>query len=116
MPSEKNPTLLSSIFDYLKSKGYPWKGEHIIIEGVQVQFIPADELEEEAVRNAKLIEYEGIDTKVITPKYLIAILLRAGRRKDIEKIERLLELIYIDREKLEEILNKFGLKKKFKFL
>lgn len=104
--------MLSPIFDYLKSKGYPWKGEHIIIEGVPVQFIPADELEEEAVRNAKLIEYEGIDTKVITPEYLIAILLRAGRRKDIEKIERLLELIDIDREKLEEILNKFGLKKK----
>lgn len=83
---------------------------------MQFQFIPADELEEEAVRNAKLIEYEGIDTKVITPEYLIAILLRAGRRKDIEKIERLLELIDIDREKLEEILNKFGLKKRFKFL
>lgn len=57
---EKNLILPSPIFDYLKFKGYPCKGEHIIIEGVPVQFIPADELEEEAMWNAKVIEYEGI--------------------------------------------------------
>lgn len=113
---EKNLILFSPIFDYLKSKGYSWKGEHIIIEGMPVQFIPADELEKEAVENAKAIEYEGIKAKVITPEYLIAILLRAGRKKDIEKIEKLFEQTDIDRTKLEEVLNKFGLKKRFKFL
>ncbi len=113
---EKNLIVLSPIFDYLKSKGYSWKGEHIIIEGVPVQFIPADELEKEAVENAKVIEYEGIKAKVITPEYLTVILLRAGRKKDIEKIEKLLEQTDVDRTKLEEILNKFGLKEKFKFL
>lgn len=113
---EKNLILLSPIFDYLKSKGYFWKGEHIIMEGVPVQFIPADELEKEAVENAKVMEYEGIKAKVITPEYLIVILLRAGRKKDIEKIEKLLEQTDIDRTKLEEILNKFGLKERFKFL
>lgn len=113
---EKNLIVLSPIFDYLKSKGYSWKGEHIIIEGVPVQFIPADELEKEAVENAKVIEYEGIKAKVITSEYLTVILLRAGRKKDIEKIEKLLEQTDVDRTKLEEILNKFGLKEKFKFL
>lgn len=113
---EKNLILLSPIFDYLKSKGYSWKGEHIIMEGVPVQFIPADELEKEAVENAKVMEYEGIKAKIITPEYLIVILLRAGRKKDIEKIEKLLEQTDIDRTKLEEILNKFGLKERFKFL
>lgn len=113
---EKNLIVLSPIFDYLKSKGYSWKGEHIIIEGVPVKFIPADELEKEAVENAKVIEYEGIKAKVITPEYLTVILLRAGRKKDIEKIEKLLEQTDVDRTKLEEILNKFGLKEKFKFL
>ena len=113
---EKNLIVLSPIFDYLKSKGYSWKGEHIIIEGVPVQFIPADELEKEAVENARVIEYEGIKAKVIPPEYLTVILLRAGRKKDIEKIEKLLEQTDVDRTKLEEILNKFGLKEKFKFL
>jgi len=110
---EKNLILLSPIFNYLEDKGYPWKGEHIIIEGIPVQFIPADELEEEAVINAKEIEYEGVKTNVMTPEYLIALLLRASRKKDIEKIEKLLEQTKIDLKKLKAILHKYGLSKKF---
>lgn len=111
---KKNLIVLSPVFDYLENKGYKWKGEHIIIEGVPVQFIPADKLEEEAVRNAKEIEYEGIKTKVMKPEYLLSLLLRAGRRKDIEKIERLLEQTKIDMKKLKDILHKYGLGEKFK--
>lgn len=113
---ENNLIVLSPIFDYLKSKGYSWKGEHIIIEGVPVQFIPVDKLEKEAVENAKMIEYEGVKAKVITPEYLIVILSRAGREKDIEKVKRLLKQTDIDRTTLEEISNKFGLKERFEFL
>jgi len=83
---------------------------------VPVQFIPVDELEKEAVENAKHIEYEGVKTKVITPEYLVVILSRAGREKDIEKVKKLLKQTDIDRTKLEEILNKFGLKERFEFL
>jgi predicted nucleotidyltransferase len=111
--NNKGLIFLSAVFDYLRSMGYSWKGEHIIIEGVPVQFIPADELEKEAVENARVIEYEGIKAKVISPEYLIVILLRAGRKKDIEKIERLLEQTEIDRKKLNELLNKFNLKERF---
>jgi predicted nucleotidyltransferase len=100
----------------LRTKGYYWKGEHIIIEGIPVQFIPADELEEEAIRDAKEIEYKGVKTKILSLKYLIPILLRAGRKKDIEKIEKLLEQTEIDMKKLENILNKYGLSEKFKCL
>ncbi|MBU1261500.1 hypothetical protein KKH65_02485, partial [bacterium] len=85
-----------------------------IIEGIPVQFIPADELEEEAVRNARQIEYEGIKTKVVLSEYLMAILLRVERKKDIEKIERLLEQAQIDKEKLESILQRYHLMEKFK--
>lgn len=106
---------LSPIFDYLNRRGYSWKGEHIDIEGIPVQFIPADELEEEAVKNAREVKYERIKTKIITPEYLIAILFRAGRKKDTEKIEKLLEQADIDRKKLNNILKKYGLIEKFKF-
>lgn len=57
---EENLIILSPVFEYLENKGYSWKGEHIIIEGVPVQFIPVDKLEEEAVKNAKEMEYEGV--------------------------------------------------------
>lgn len=109
-----NLILLSFLFEYLEKRGYLWKGEHIIIEGIPVQFIPADELEEEAVRNARQIEYEGIKTKVVLSEYLMAILLRVERKKDIEKIERLLEQAQIDKEKLESILQRYHLMEKFK--
>jgi predicted nucleotidyltransferase len=110
---EKNLILLSPMFNYLEDKGYPWKGEHAIIEGVPVQFIPVDKLEEEAVRDAKEIEYEGVKTKVMIPEYLISVLLRAGRKKDIQKIEKLLEQTKIDMKKLKNILHRYGLSKKF---
>lgn len=120
IPSEKggkkNIILLSPIFDYLEGKGYHWQEEHIIIEGMPVQFIPADKLEEEAVRNAKQIKYEGIKTKVMTPEYLMSLLLRAGRKKNIQKIEKLLEQTEIDMEKVKDILSKYGLREKFKLL
>ena len=114
--TRKGLILLSAVFDYLKSKGYSWKGEHIIIEGVPVQFIPADDLEQEAVESAREIEYEGIKTKVVTSEYLIVILLRAGRKKDREKVARLLEQAKINRNKLNALLIKFDLKEKFNSL
>ena len=120
IPSEKekkkNIISLSPIFDYLEDKAYHWKGEHIVIEGMPVQFIPADKLEEDAVMNAKQIEYEGVKTKVITPEYLIPILSRVGRKKDREKIEKLMEQAEIDMEKLKSILHRYSLSEKIKLL
>ncbi len=113
---KKNLILLSPIFDYLENKGYFWSGEHIIIEGIPVQFIPADKLEEEAVREAKQVRYEGIKTKVMTPEYLTSILLRAGRKKDMEKIEKLLQQAKVDMKKLKDILQRHGLNEKIKLL
>lgn len=113
---DKNLILLSPIFDNLKKRGYSFKGEHIIVEGIPIQFIPADELEEEAVKKAKEIEYEKIKTKVLSPEYLIAILLRSGRKKDMDKVERLLELADIKKVELKAILKRYSLTEKFNFL
>jgi hypothetical protein len=104
---------LSPIFEYLKHKGYIWKGEHIIIEGIPVQFIPADNLEQEAVKNANETIYHGIKTKVLTPEYLIAILLRAGRQKDIDKINKMTTQAKIQKKLLKAILEKYNLAEKY---
>ena len=104
---------LSPIYEYLKKRGYYWKGQWIIIEEVPVDFIPADALGKEAVENAEETEYEGIKTKVITPEYLIPLFLKAGRDKDIRKIEMLLEQAEIDKGKLDKILKEHGLSGKF---
>lgn len=113
---KKNLILLSPIFNYLEDKGYYWRGEHIIIEGIPVQFIPADKLEEEAVRKAKQMKYKRVKTKVMTPEYLTSILLRAGRKKDMEKVEKLFQQAKVDMKKLKGILHKHGLSEKIKLL
>ena len=104
---------LSPIYEYLKKKGCYWKKQWIIVKEVPVDFIPTDTLGKEAVENAKKTKYDGIKTKVITPEYLIPLFLKAGRDKDIRKIEMLLEQAKINAEKLDEILVKYGLTRKF---
>lgn len=106
---------LAPIYDYLTSKGYFWKGEHIVIEGFPVQFLPAGTgIEREAVETAKEVAYSEVETKVLSAEYLIAIALKVGRRKDFEKITRLFEQSKIDKKELGKILKKHGLLDKFK--
>ena len=106
--------MLSPIYDYLKK--YPRQREHIIIEGIPVQFIPANGLEAEAIKTAKEIKYRGVKTKVIRAEYLIALFLKSGRRKDKEKVNMLLEQTKIDKRKLKKILENYSLKGKLKVL
>lgn len=103
------------IYDYLKSKGYNrWVGQWVIIESVAVEFLPAEGLAEESVTNAVEIKFEDVKTKVITPEYLIPLLLKAGRDKDKRNIEMLLSQTDIDMSKLNKILAKYNLTAKFK--
>lgn len=104
---------LSPIYEYLKKKGCHWDGQWLLIEGTPVDFIPVDALEKEAVENAQPTEFEGVNTKVITPEYLVALLLKTGRDKDVRKIEMLLGQAQIDRGKLDKILARYGLTEKF---
>lgn len=104
---------LSPLYDYLKKKGYYWKSQWLIIEGIPVDFIPADALEKEAIEKAPVTEFEGIKTKVIAPEYLVALLLKTGRDKDIRKIEMLLKQAPMDRARLGKILAQYRLTEKF---
>lgn len=106
---------LSGIYDYLKKKGYTkWVGQWIIIEGVPVEFIPAEGLAKESVEKAIETEFEGLKTRVISPEYLIALLLVAARPKDIIKIQMLLGQAKIDMEKLKRISKRYNLNKKLR--
>ncbi len=110
---EKRLIILTPIYEYLKEKGCYWDKQWIVINGLPVDFIVAEELERKAIEEAQETEYEGIKTKVLTPEYLIALCLRAGRDKDDRKIDMLLTQAKIDMEKLNEILNRHNLKEKF---
>jgi hypothetical protein len=105
---------LGPIYSYLKEKGYREDKEHIIIEGLPVQFIPPyNDLVAEAVTRAKKIRFKRTPTKVIRAEYLMAILLQTDRPKDRARLAQLLDQASIDRGALTGILKRHGLESKW---
>ena len=66
---------LREIFDYLKSRGCDFQGEFLVMEGVPVQFLPAEDpkgLTKAALEAAAVVPYQGamgpVLTWVLTPE------------------------------------------------
>lgn len=105
--------LLTPVFDEFTAVGYKWRGGHILVEGFPVQFMSADELEREGVAHARQVRIGGLRTKVLSPEYLIALSVRAGRAKDKAKIALLMTQVRVDKDKLNDILNRYGLRQRY---
>ena len=84
---------LQHIYDALKSRGYGFEGMYMMIEGVPVQFLPADtpELLAEALRSAVPQQYGQEKTWVMSAEYLLALALHTKRGKDYERVAQFLE-------------------------
>ena len=109
--------LLSPIYDYLRVLGYnQWVGGHIIVGDQKVQFIVGDGLGTEAITNAKVKIYKGTTVRIVSPEYLVALFLVAGRQKDKYKARMILDQAKIDKNKLLMILRKYRLISKYKLL
>jgi hypothetical protein len=119
IPFENSPgssiVSLNHIYDYLTAHGYKAQGGHIVIEGWQVQFLPADDaLYREALLQAVEIEIGGVNTWVMTAEHLMAICLRTGRGKDRDRLENFVEHEVYDADKLNQILERHNLLEKWK--
>jgi hypothetical protein len=101
---------IPAIYSHLKSKGWRVEREHLLIKDFPVQFLAASGLSEEAVREAKQVEYEGVPAKVFRPEYIIAIAASVGRHKDLARIEQLMTQAKIDKALLDDILRRYNLK------
>src|SRR5712691_934704 len=93
-----------AIYSHLQSKGWRVEREHLLIKHFPVQFLAASGLTEEAVREARKMEYEGVPAKVFRPEYIIAIAASVGRHKDLARIEQLTAHAKIDKTLLDDIL------------
>ena len=116
VPAEESESLLalSPVYDYLKGKGYKPEQEHIIIEGVPVQFLPIyNDLVKEAVDNAVQIEYKDTIVNVLRLEYLLAIMVQTSRPKDKQRIIRFLDEGNFNETDLAEILLNHKLKARF---
>jgi len=101
---------IPAIYSHLQSKGWRVEGEHLLVKDFPVQFLAASGLTEEAVREAKAIEYEGVSAKVFRPEYIIAIAASVGRHKDLARIEQLMSSATIDKAMLDDVLRRYNLK------
>lgn len=98
-------SLLSGIYAWAHARGFAALGEHVLIHGVPVQFFPThDALTEEAVADARELDYEGIKVRVIDPEHLVALALRAGGARRRERAWQLFEAGQVDRDRLRTIL------------
>jgi hypothetical protein len=101
---------IPAIYEYLLQRGWRVKREHLLVKGFPVQFLAAAGITEEAVREARAIEYEGVSAKVFRPEHIIAIAASVGRHKDLARIEQLLEQTTIDRTLLDDLLARYNLR------
>ena len=105
---------LSSIYDELKQRGYLTEAECILIEGVPVQFLPAyNPLLEEALAEAQLLPYGELQTRVIRPEHLVAIMVQTGRHKDRQRFSMFMEQATMNNFSLQEILIRYQLEERF---
>jgi hypothetical protein len=105
---------IPAIFRHLRKRGNPVVEDSIIIGGVPVQLPATDRLTEEAVREARGVDYGGIGTRVISPEHLVARAVRTGCRKDAVRVEMLCTQAGIDGGRLMEIPGRYGLKSAFR--
>jgi hypothetical protein len=81
LPSDSPLVSLSPIYEWARRNGYREEAEHILIAGMPVQVIPVhNELAEEAVASAAMLDFEGQPVRVIRPEYLIALYLEPSAR------------------------------------
>lgn len=114
-PATRAIITLDPIYEYLRSKGYLEQEEHIVIEGLPVQFLPIhNDLITEAAENALTKKIGRESARVLRPEYLLAIMTRLSRAKDKIRIPLLLEQGEVDRQRLRDILFRHGLKEKWR--
>lgn len=115
LPATEDPLpTLSPLYDYLRSRGYREHKEHVLVEGVPVQFIPAyNPLIEEAVKEAKEIKYKRSKTKVLRAEHLFVIMLQTDRAKDKARMALFLEEAKMNQRELGQIIKRHGLSAKW---
>jgi len=104
---------LQPIYKAVADRGYTpdeHERECINIEGTPVQFLPAyNALLQEALLQAKAVDYVGTPTKVLSAEHLVAIAVQTGRAKDKLRVLAFLEADVLDMNQVKEILVRYQL-------
>ena len=105
---------LEPILKYLRDHGCVMEGEHVVIAGWPVQFLPAGSpLLQEALEKAIERDLDGTPARVFTAEHIAAIALRTGRAKDKARVLQFIEAEALDVGQVREILARHGLSGKW---
>ena len=111
IPKDESLTAgIPAIYAHLQAQGWQVEREHLLLHGFPVQFLAANGLTEEAVREAERLDYEGVAAKVFRAEHIVAIAASVGRAKDKARIEQMLQQADLDKTQLENILQRHKLK------
>lgn len=119
LPKDNDSVLVSlaPLYRYLESRGYTPEKEHVVIEGVPVQFIPAyNALVEESVNEASFLDYKDTKVRVCKLEYLMAIMLDTHRSKDKARLAQIVSDVPFNQDLFRTIVNKYGLIQKWEAL
>jgi hypothetical protein len=101
---------LSPVYRWAEQQGFTVDGEHVLVHGVPVQILPAyNALVVDAIRTARLHEYQDVAVRVVDPEHLIALALQAGGARRRERAWLLLQAGVADRSRLQEIFDAHGI-------
>jgi hypothetical protein len=114
LPETSGPIVsLDPIYRWAEHRGYRSDKEHIIVEGLPVQFVPAhNALADEAIETAAETMYGGTRLRVVRPEYLIALYLEgsAATAKRRERAAALRESGKIDETLLRDLAQRFRIR------
>ena len=118
VPESDNPLIsLSPLYEWLQLKGIAAQGEHVIVSGLPVQFIPAyNKLVEESVQEAIALPFAKTSVRVVRPEHLAAIMLQTGRPKDLARLALFVENVNLDITRLSDLLRDHDLSEKWQSL
>jgi hypothetical protein len=104
------------LFDYLRERGYKIIGEHAYIEDFPVQFLPIskDLINEAVIEANEFALSSGVRVRVMSPEYLVTIMLDTGRLKDFLRINIFLEHDAVNLKGLQIVLEKHNLAEKWR--
>lgn len=106
---------LEAIYDYAREKRFETAAEFIKIHGWAVQFLESSTpLWQDAVAEAKNVEFEGLYVRVISPEYLAAMMVETGRSKDWIRLADFFESNAIDLKIFESLIQTHGLAAKWR--
>ncbi|MCF6296432.1 MAG: hypothetical protein L3J08_00345 [Flavobacteriaceae bacterium] len=105
---------LAGIYSWAREFGYKTENEHIIIEGIPVQFLLAyNDLVKEALKHRSEIIIFNEKTYILDAEYLMAIMLQTNRLSDRERFARFLAEAEYNKTLFLNILKQFNLEKEY---